>query len=74
MERIEEEEEDENAEGESDSDDNSSEGSGTEFVPSTWNASATPAKSSIRSPDTVIKNSFIFLFYFSEFEFCLKWF
>ncbi|XP_073976971.1 uncharacterized protein isoform X3 [Rhodnius prolixus] len=56
MERIEEEEEDENAEGESDSDDNSSEGSGTEFVPSTWNASATPAKSSIRSPDTPVKS------------------
>uniref|UniRef100_A0A161MZL6 Serine-rich adhesin for platelet isoform x4 n=1 Tax=Triatoma infestans TaxID=30076 RepID=A0A161MZL6_TRIIF len=57
MERIEEEEEDENAEDESESDDdNSSEGSGTEFIPSTWNALATPSKSSIRSPDTPVKN------------------
>uniref|UniRef100_A0A224XG87 Putative catalytic domain of protein tyrosine kinase n=1 Tax=Panstrongylus lignarius TaxID=156445 RepID=A0A224XG87_9HEMI len=56
MERIEEEEEDENAEDESESDDNSSEGSGTEFIPSTWNALATPSKSSIRSPDTPVKS------------------
>ncbi|BES98705.1 STYKc [Nesidiocoris tenuis] len=43
MERIDEEEE------ETDGDDSSSEGSGTEFVPSTWNAMAVPPKSSIKS-------------------------
>uniref|UniRef100_A0A0A9YM91 Serine/threonine-protein kinase LMTK3 n=1 Tax=Lygus hesperus TaxID=30085 RepID=A0A0A9YM91_LYGHE len=50
MERIDEEEED-NQEGSESEDDSSSEGSGTEFVPSTWNAMATPSKSSIKSPD-----------------------
>ncbi|KAF6202060.1 hypothetical protein GE061_004457 [Apolygus lucorum] len=49
MERIDEEEED-NHEGSESEDDSASEGSGTEFVPSTWNAMATPTKSSIKSP------------------------
>ncbi|KAK9500623.1 hypothetical protein O3M35_001856 [Rhynocoris fuscipes] len=54
MERIEEEEEEGAILSDSESD-NSSEGSGTEFVPSTWNALATPAKSAIKNPETPSK-------------------
>jgi hypothetical protein len=68
MERIE--EEDEKEEDEDGSEDGSgSEGSGAEFIPSTWDSTATPTKSAIKSPASLVRHFLLFISFLASFFF-----